>query len=199
MKGILKKTLSSWIVNYNYTMSNDDWCTLQLHPDDVEQINKDSQVFDNIEARIAAYPEVEFEMVSVNGLPYHYAKITTPMIARLRKHLDSITPEQFEQEIKEIEDSFICEDLNCSHCAEDIAQMEDDELTDDEWIIKEKHKEITSTAVNFAKWISEGDWMSIWVEDKWMWEHQEELSSSHKWFGYKTNEELFELYKASKQ
>ncbi len=35
-----------------------------LHPDDVKQIEKDSQMFDNIEARIAAYPDVEFEMVT---------------------------------------------------------------------------------------------------------------------------------------
>ncbi len=35
-----------------------------LHPDDVKQIEKDAQVFDNIEARIAAYPDVEFEMVT---------------------------------------------------------------------------------------------------------------------------------------
>lgn len=78
MKGILKKTQSGWIVNYDYTVNKNDWCTLPLHPADVEQINKDSQVFDNIEARIAAYPEIEFEIVTewdngevgVNGLTY---------------------------------------------------------------------------------------------------------------------------------
>jgi hypothetical protein len=78
MKGILKKTQSGWIVNYDYTVNKNDWCTLPLHPADVEQINKDSQVFDNIEARIAAYSEVEFEIVTeywsgevgVNGLTY---------------------------------------------------------------------------------------------------------------------------------
>jgi hypothetical protein len=78
MKGILKKTQSGWIINYDYTVNKNDWCTLPLHPADVEQINKDSQVFDNIEARIASNPEVEFEMVTeywsgeigVNGLTY---------------------------------------------------------------------------------------------------------------------------------
>jgi hypothetical protein len=84
------------------------------------------------------------------------------------------------------------------------AMVEDDDLTDDEWLIKELHKEIEATAIDFAKWISKNDWMSMWVEDKWMWEYQssqygEELPSTHKWFGYKTNEQLFELYKASKQ
>lgn len=58
--------------------------------------------------------------------------------------------------------------------------------------------------IDFAEWISKNDWMSMWVEDKWMWEYQsseygEELPSTHKWFGYKTNEQLFELYKASKK
>jgi hypothetical protein len=35
-----------------------------LHPDDVKKIEEDAKVFDNIEARIAAYPDVEFEMVT---------------------------------------------------------------------------------------------------------------------------------------
>lgn len=98
---------------------------------------------------------------------------------------------------------FTCKIPDCPHCLEDIAQMEDDDLTDDEWLIKEKHKEIEATAIDFADWISKNDWMSIWVEDKWMWEYQsseyfEELPHSHKFFGYKTSEQLFELYKASK-
>lgn len=42
-----------------------------LHPDDVKQINADGQVFDNIEARIAAYPDVEFEIIN------EYAKLLT--------------------------------------------------------------------------------------------------------------------------
>lgn len=40
---------------------------IPLHPDDVKQINRDAQMFDNIEARIAAYPEVEFEIVQYDG------------------------------------------------------------------------------------------------------------------------------------
>jgi hypothetical protein len=84
MKGILKKTESGWIVNYDYTVNKNDWCTLPLHPADVEQINKDSQVFDNIEARIAAYPEIEFEIVNkmwgVNDDIITYAKLIKPSI-----------------------------------------------------------------------------------------------------------------------
>jgi hypothetical protein len=76
MKGNLYKTDQGWVVEYA------KHAELPLHPDDVKQINKDAQVFDNIEARIAAYPDVEFEIVSGfdNNGPDHfpqYAKIKT--------------------------------------------------------------------------------------------------------------------------
>ena len=122
---------------------------------------------------------------------YKEASIRIPAYGKLSKDLvENKTPK----------DPFdlICDDPDCKHCAEDIAQMEDDGLTDDEWLIKEKHKEIEATAVGFAEWIGEREWMSIWVEDKWMWEYQEEVNSNHPYFGYKTNEQLFELYKTDK-
>ena len=53
-----------------------------LHPDDVNQIDELSKVFDNIEARILKNPKVEFNMVSAittdrSGLSTirHYAKL----------------------------------------------------------------------------------------------------------------------------
>jgi hypothetical protein len=67
MKGKLIKDHEGWWVqhkakgldgNLEYVAES------MLHPDDVKQIEKDSQVFDNIEARIAAYPDVEFEIVT---------------------------------------------------------------------------------------------------------------------------------------
>ena len=61
MKGKIHKTEQGWVVEYA------KHAELPLHPDDVKQINRDAQVFDNIEARIAAYPEVEFEIVQYNG------------------------------------------------------------------------------------------------------------------------------------
>jgi hypothetical protein len=84
------------------------------------------------------------------------------MLERLKKHLDSITPEQFVKEFDEVQEWFQCEVEDCKHCAEDIAQMQDDEtfkvweccgmedcicepeddgLTDDEWVIQELKKE----------------------------------------------------------
>ena len=49
-----------------------------LHPDDVKQINRDAQVFDNIEARIAAYPDVEFDwcvIIGPDGKGFECAKL----------------------------------------------------------------------------------------------------------------------------
>ena len=46
--------------------------------------------------------------------------------------------------------------------------------------------------IHFAKWIAPS-WMGIWVEDKWMWEClDEDMPKEH--MGYKTDEELYELY-----
>jgi hypothetical protein len=63
MKGKLIKIEERWMVGT--VCYADMWSNyIPLHPDDVKQIERDSQVFDNIEARIAAYPNVEFEIVS---------------------------------------------------------------------------------------------------------------------------------------
>jgi hypothetical protein len=51
--------------------------------------------------------------------------------------------------------------------------------------------------VDFANWISR-DWMSIWVEDKWMWEYQREVGPHHPYFGYLTSEQLFKMYLVDK-
>lgn len=58
MKGILYKSNRGWEVAYQ--MGSNIQKVLPLHPKDVKQIEMDSLVFDNIEARIAAYPEVDF-------------------------------------------------------------------------------------------------------------------------------------------
>jgi len=57
MKGKLHKTEDhGWIVLFD-----DEF--LQLHPDDVNDLIDLDNVFDNVEARIAASPNVEFEIV----------------------------------------------------------------------------------------------------------------------------------------
>jgi hypothetical protein len=81
MKGTLHKTEQGWYVSHaTYVMTSKRWTAgkYPLHPDDVKQINRDAQVFDNIEARIAAYPDVEFDwcvIVQPDGKGKEYAKL----------------------------------------------------------------------------------------------------------------------------
>jgi hypothetical protein len=65
MRGKLIKTEQGWMVEYkvdeNTPIGHKSWWEkILLHPDDVRQINEDAKVFDNIEARISAYPDVDF-------------------------------------------------------------------------------------------------------------------------------------------
>ena len=59
MKGkLVKWDNNRWMV---MRIEEGDWETFYpLSPHDVNQIEEDSKRFDNIEARIAAYPDVEF-------------------------------------------------------------------------------------------------------------------------------------------
>jgi hypothetical protein len=75
MTGRLTKYYNVWyVISFNY--SNHRYIYYLLHPDDVKQIEQDSYLFDNIEARIAAYPDVEFEKVS------EYAKLIPQLILK---------------------------------------------------------------------------------------------------------------------
>jgi len=90
MKGYIRKNKDEWIVKYkkSYKLDKDEAQyegksiifydeEIPLHPDDVNQIFEDSKVFDNIEARIKCYPEVEFEIVTqqkISGI-VTYAKL----------------------------------------------------------------------------------------------------------------------------
>lgn len=57
MKGTLCKTSIGWEVSY---IENGTQKSLPLHPTNVKQIEQDALVFDNIEARIQAWPDVDF-------------------------------------------------------------------------------------------------------------------------------------------
>jgi hypothetical protein len=68
MRGVLHKTEQGWVVRYSNPQEyREPIHSLPLHPDDVKQINADAQVFDNIEARMTAYPYVEFEIFTVDN------------------------------------------------------------------------------------------------------------------------------------
>lgn len=58
MKGKLCKTSIGWEVSYIDEMNIQK--SLPLHPTNVKQIEQDTIVFDNIEARIQSWPDVDF-------------------------------------------------------------------------------------------------------------------------------------------
>jgi hypothetical protein len=97
MKGFLKKTEQGWFVIYDQILGEGivkrNQNALPLHPLDVKQIDEDSKVFDNIEARIKAYPDVEFEIETklVFDRP-SYSSIEVPKYAKLINKED-IKPE----------------------------------------------------------------------------------------------------------
>ena len=62
MKGTIYKNKEHWPL-IEWVVSYDDGKTLPLHPNNVKEINEWSQMFDNIEGRIASSPEVEFEII----------------------------------------------------------------------------------------------------------------------------------------
>jgi hypothetical protein len=67
MKGKLIYDQEGWWVQHTATSPDGTeyfQTDTMLHPDDVKFLEDCNLVFDNLEARIAAYPEVEFEMVT---------------------------------------------------------------------------------------------------------------------------------------
>jgi hypothetical protein len=101
MKGTLHKTEQGWMVSRCVGDGVAEvWEeTIPLHPDNVDQINRDAQIFDNIEARIAASPEVEFEIVidaNINMVT-QYAKLIT-QVPDVRKMVEDDVEKLAEEE-----------------------------------------------------------------------------------------------------
>ena len=70
MKGTLYKNKSTgeWIVRtllISPMVGPYGFRDLRLHPDSIKQMEEDEQIFDNLEARVAAYPEVEYEVHTI--------------------------------------------------------------------------------------------------------------------------------------
>jgi hypothetical protein len=65
MKGTIHKINRGWVVKQLVEEGPDAKLINQypLHPDNIKEINEWSQMFDNIEGRIASSPEVEFEII----------------------------------------------------------------------------------------------------------------------------------------
>lgn len=70
MKGKLSKKEGNW-----YVLEIKQGTHYLLYPDDVKQIEEDAKVFDNIEARIAVYPDVEFEVIDEFTHPHLYENV----------------------------------------------------------------------------------------------------------------------------
>ena len=73
MKGILHKDkYNTWWVLYDEVLGESvvkkNQNPLQLHPDDVNELLELDFIFDNLEARVASNPEVDFEIVKVQKL-----------------------------------------------------------------------------------------------------------------------------------
>jgi hypothetical protein len=84
MKGILSKTENGWVVNYHFSVKNNDYETLPLHPDFIEMMDTcfTSKFTRDVEFDIVS--EWENGEVGVNGLTYakliHHSVDTNEMI-----------------------------------------------------------------------------------------------------------------------
>ena len=48
--------------------------------------------------------------------------------------------------------------------------------------------------IDFAKWLAK-EWMSMWVEDRWLWENVSvDTDDKSLWKGYYTEEQLYDIY-----
>ena len=74
MRGKLHKSDNGWVVLFEDQ-------SLPLNPYDAQAIQEQAQIFDNLEARIAAYPDVPFEkeLFWETGIeePFYVATIIT--------------------------------------------------------------------------------------------------------------------------
>jgi len=92
----------------------------------------------------------------------------------------------------------VCECCGMEECI--CNDQDDDALTDDEWIIKQKHQQITTTAMEFAKWLA-SNWIPLHVTKEYLWEYDElDLSKiPQDYRGYKTEKQLFNIFQSLKQ
>jgi hypothetical protein len=130
MKGTLTKTEQGWMVNSFYEIPS----ALPLHPDDVKQINTDAQVFDNIEARIAAYPEVDFKFYEIWEEVDGETKITK--YAKLIPIKEQTNGERFEEFMSSIEGYPELE--GTINLCNDITKKRTGKMTEEEWREAEK-------------------------------------------------------------
>ena len=150
MKGTIIKTERGWeVINVQATLNGPLLQSLPLHPNDVKQIAEWSQIFDNIEGRIASSPEVEFEIITsipsslepTDGTTFpfdaiHYAKLIHDA-TDLKFYEEEFVPGLDKKTLDELFDAHDPEDF-INEDSEDLerASLEDfiDKGNDNGWI-----------------------------------------------------------------
>ena len=152
--------------------------------------------------------EVEFDMVNEyidnhTNQVQKYAKLKRPIPELKYKdgtsirsyHSPKIQELLDEINLEEVSKEQLEQERNPTYKYFDPLQQVADEI--DANIVKMMIKASRETMINYTKWLAQEEWMSIWVEDKWMWECQKEnnkyLDSTNS-YGYVTEEVLYDLY-----
>lgn len=170
MKGILEKTTRGWVVNA-WEGEGEEVSFIKCYPLHPSDVGK-------LEPSVlGSYGEVEFEIIrgfdDLFDFPEAFAKISDSYYEKLEREID----------VHMIKMAFPNEDDMRAY----VKQYENEE---------ELRKE---GAIDFAKWLAK-EWMSMWVEDKWLWENVSvDTNDQSLWKGYYTEEELYEIYLKSEQ
>ena len=134
---------------------------------------------------------VEYQIInSVRSLPLH-ADSERLLILRSDKKPEQMIGDKIEFEI--VEEGVHPYTDEVKRYAK-LTQCPGLNIEPDENLDKEYSRE---DMIDFAKWIAR-DWMSILVENKWMWEYQNEVGPHHEYSGYFTDEQLFKFYLVDK-
>lgn len=146
MIGILKNTSAGWFVQYSVTRDEitSGYDSLPLHPGDIKRIQKNSQRFDNTEARIAANPIVNFEIVEVN---VDTGALEAPHIgvkyAKLIPINEQTNGERFDEFMRTVEGYPELE--GTMNLCNDIIEKRTGKMTEEEWQAAERAQTSTKT------------------------------------------------------
>lgn len=169
-----------------------------------ENVLKDTPVYVKLKQHLDSITQEEFDK-EWNEVVQSMEGVESPTMEEFINNQKDLEPEYSEI----IRDNFwglVGESIDLEKMEQNLNTQLESETTEslNEWLYKKRIKsdmeayeqqyeyesELEREAcIDFAKWLAQ-DWMSIWVGDKWMWECQ--TDGVH--LGYKTEEELYELY-----
>ncbi len=209
MKGRLQKSNKGWVVLYTKChpaiMVKEFNSSLPLHPDPIPQYLI-GEVIDN------GFAKVEFEIVK-NYIDEHtnqiqsYAKLINTSkldLNKLESKLDDVLSNETTTSLTGWMNNKRKDDVdnNLFYYKQVMNPYPSESQSYNSYekgFVEGYNKAKESTCkeeqvIDFTNWLAKF-WMSIWVEDRFLWEYQEEIKSNHPYFGYKTSEQLFNLYK----